>query len=57
MKSQNIALDVDFIGGLGALTPLEEKALSEFFKQKKITTKKSVVSRKLSKTKRLKETS
>ena len=37
MKKKEIELDVDFIGGQEALTPAEEKALSEFFKQRKKT--------------------
>lgn len=36
MKTKNKETDVDFIGGLGALTEVEEKALSEFFKKKKL---------------------
>ena len=35
MKTKNIELDVDFIGGQGSLTETEEKALSEFFRKKK----------------------
>lgn len=34
IKKQN--LDVDFIGGQGALTVLEERALSEYFLKKKM---------------------
>lgn len=29
-------LNVDYLGGLGSLTPHEEKALSEYFKKKKL---------------------
>lgn len=36
MKSKNIELDVDFIGGQDGLTSSEEKALSDFFKQQKL---------------------
>ncbi len=36
MKKKNEELDVDFIGGEGALTAEEEKALSAYFKQKKL---------------------
>ena len=36
MKIKNEELDVDFIGGEDRLTPEEEKALSEFFKQRKL---------------------
>ncbi len=35
MKTKNKELDVDFIGGQSGLTQAEEKALSDFFKQKK----------------------
>jgi hypothetical protein len=35
MKSKNIELDTDYIGGQGPLTESEEKALSDFFKMKK----------------------
>lgn len=40
MKAKNIDLDVDYIGGQGALTDAEEKALSEFFKQREESSKK-----------------
>ena len=33
--AKKIELEVDFIGGEGALTAAEEKALSDFFKQRK----------------------
>ena len=36
MKTKKAELDVDFIGGQAALTAAEEKALSIFFKQRKI---------------------
>ena len=36
MKSKKKELDVDFIGGLGELTELEEKKLSEYFNKKKL---------------------
>jgi len=39
MKTKKLDLDVDFIGGQGPLTAMEEKALSEFFKQRKLTSK------------------
>jgi hypothetical protein len=50
MKVKKIELEVDFIGGEGGLTVAEEKALSDFFKQRKNrnkinTVKKSVRSR------------
>ena len=35
MKTKQIELNVDFIGGQTALTVAEEKALSDFFRQKK----------------------
>jgi hypothetical protein len=35
MASNKIELEVDFIGGEGALTAAEEKALSDFFQQRK----------------------
>jgi hypothetical protein len=41
MKQKKIELDVDFIGGQGALTVEEEKSLSEFFKQRKIASQKT----------------
>lgn len=41
MKAKNIDLDVDYIGGQGSLTDVEEKALSEFFKQRKENLKKA----------------
>lgn len=41
MKSKNIDLDVDYIGGHGSLTDAEEKALSEFFRQRKRKLKKA----------------
>jgi len=39
MVTKNIELDVDFIGGQGSLTVEEEKALSDFFKQRKLNSK------------------
>jgi hypothetical protein len=41
MKTTKIELDVDFIGEQNGLTMEEEKALNEFFKQRKLTTKSS----------------
>jgi hypothetical protein len=35
MKIKKIELEVDFIGGEGGLTVAEEKALSDFFRQRK----------------------
>ena len=40
MKRKKIELDVDFIGGQGRLTPAEEKALSEYIRQRKLASKK-----------------
>ena len=37
MKSKKIELDVDFIGGQEPLTLAEEKAISDFFKQRKLS--------------------
>jgi hypothetical protein len=34
-RTADIELEIDFIGGEGALTAAEEKALSDFFKQRK----------------------
>ena len=39
MRTSKIELDIDFIGGQGSLTTEEEKALSDFFKQRKSTAK------------------
>jgi len=39
MAKNNSELDVDFIGGLGSLTAAEEKAISEFFKKRRISSK------------------
>jgi len=36
MKTKTTITDVDFIGGLGPLTVEEEKALSAYFKKKKL---------------------
>lgn len=36
MKHKKIELEVDFIGGEGSLTKLEEKIISEFLRRKKI---------------------
>lgn len=56
MKTKKLELDVDFIGGQGSLTFAEEKALSDFFSQGKLTTKKSLLKKQLRKTKQPKET-
>jgi hypothetical protein len=36
MKITKIDLEIDFIGGEGALTALEEKKLHDYFKQQKL---------------------
>lgn len=46
MKTIKTELDVDFIGGHGPLTTAEEKALSDFFKQRKLASKKPASSKK-----------
>jgi hypothetical protein len=46
MKTKKTELDVDFIGGQDSLTSAEEKALSDFFKKRKMSTKKTYVSQK-----------
>lgn len=38
MKTKKNELDSDVIGGLGALTAAEEKALSNYFKKQKLKT-------------------
>ena len=42
MKMNKIDLDMDFIGGLGSLTKTEEKELSNFFKNRKLSARKIV---------------
>ena len=42
MKMNKIDLDMDFIGGLGSLTKTEEKELSDFFKNRKLSARKIV---------------
>ena len=46
MKTKKAELDVDFIGGQSALTAAEEKALSDFFKQRKISSSNTAVKQK-----------
>jgi hypothetical protein len=41
MKTTKLELNVDFIGGQTSLTVAEEKALSDFFKQRKDSSRKS----------------
>ena len=54
MKTKKAELDVDFIGGQGPLTLTEEKALSDFFKRRKIASQRSIVEKKIRKVKRSK---
>jgi hypothetical protein len=44
MKTKKQMLDVDFIGGQGALTKSEEEALSAYFKKQKKSSKRTPVS-------------
>ena len=46
MKVNKIELNVDVIGGQGPLTIAEEKALSIFFKERKLASIKSSVTKK-----------
>ena len=39
MATKDLELDVDFIGGQGVLTAVEEKSISEFFKKRRISSK------------------
>lgn len=41
MKSKKIELDVDIIGGQGPLTSAEEKAISEFIRERKLASQKT----------------
>jgi len=52
MKTKKTELDVDFIGGQSALTAAEEKALSEFFKQRRISSSKTPTKQRRSPSKR-----
>ena len=52
MKAKKIELDVDFIGGQGALSAAEEKALSDFFQQRKMTNKTAITIKKVHKIKK-----
>lgn len=54
MKTKNTELDVDFIGGQSGLTQAEEKALSDFFRQRKTVSTSSKVKQRRSSTKRKK---
>ncbi len=42
MKTNKIDLDLDFIGGQGSLTKIEEKELSDFFKSRKLSARTAV---------------
>lgn len=50
MKTNKIELDVDFIGALGSLMAEEEKALSNYFKEKKLAPKKPMNNSKITTT-------
>ena len=52
MKTKNTELDVDFIGGQSGLTQAEEKALSDFFKQRKTSSTTAKVKQRRSSSKR-----
>jgi hypothetical protein len=41
MKSKKKELGVDVIGGQSSLTPAEEKAISEFIRQRKLSSQKT----------------
>jgi len=41
MNTNKTELNVDVIGGQGSLTPAEEKAISEFIKQRKLSSQKN----------------
>ncbi|MHC1777697.1 MAG: hypothetical protein AB9834_20025 [Lentimicrobium sp.] len=56
MKKKKIEFDVDEIGGQGPLTIEEEKALAEFFKQRRLSNKKPIPERKSRTIKRNKTT-
>ena len=51
MKTKETELDVDCIGGQNALTAAEQKALSDFFKQRKISSSKIKIKKRLSSSK------
>jgi hypothetical protein len=52
MKTKKTELDVDFIGGQGSLTIAEEKALSDFFSQRKIASATTKIKQRRSSSKR-----
>ena len=55
MKKKEIELDVDYIGGQEALTAAEEKALSDFFEQRKKIALKQLIPNQSKKSKHLKQ--
>ena len=52
MKTKKTELDVDFIGGQSSLTVAEEKALSDFFKQRKASSTTTKIKQRRSSSKR-----
>jgi hypothetical protein len=42
MRTYKIDLDLDFIGGQGSLTKIEEKELSNFFKSQKLSARTTI---------------
>ncbi len=52
MKTKKTELEVDFIGGQGSLTLEEEKAISDFLKQRKLTSKTSLAHQQVKTSKR-----
>lgn len=42
MKTNKINLDLDFIGGQGSLTKIEEKQLSDYFKSRKLSARTTI---------------
>jgi hypothetical protein len=56
MKTKKIELDVDFIGGQRALTIVEEKVLSDFFRKRKLISNQSIDYKKSKSVKRQKMT-
>jgi len=56
MKTKRVELDVDFIGEQVALKPEDEKAISEFFRQRKLASKKLLRNSKIKKTNQINST-
>ena len=50
MKTKKVELDVDFIGEQVALKPEDEKAFSEFFRQRQLVSRKLLSNSKIKKT-------